>query len=1048
MKRKLFWGAVGSLALGLLLTMGSPQTANAYRFYSDPSGAVGDGTQNCAACHGEFRAGTYAPPSGAPAWGGHLHAGHLDNTTIGGSCDNCHGGTGSIQRGTNLASSGNAADGVNAISCSGCHGRLEDANGVNQNGPGWGAGLRQHHQISGIGICLPCHADSDPAAFTPVGENVMPAWYSSVTNLVAGTTLAPCNENGEEDFESSPLGNDNDGDGVYDTADPDCAPPEDCFNGVDDSGNGLVDCEDPACAGATNGICDTGNLGVCQDGTLTCDDPSTPLPSCVQDVQASTEGPPGDATCSDTLDNDCNGLTDLGDPNCVVAGEEICFNGIDDSGNGLVDCEDPACYNVANTGEVCDSGLPGECQAGTPICNDTGASPLPDCVQNNQPVPELCDGLDNDCDGAIDNGFPVGDPCTAGTGNCEATGNLVCTADGTGTECDAIPGTPGTEGPQGDPTCSDTEDNDCDGLTDLADPNCSVQAPTVPPVNQNLGIMDVDFSNLMEDDCRACHGDNPPPGVPVDTTYLPDRHHMLVDTPIDYNNPSVTIPNPDADGDGVPDTTFDCLNCHNMVFDTGTGTWELDPNFRDCLVCHVASPHHVTPEATGGDCQACHGSLVDNGLVDADGDGQEDVFDWLPTYQPSLVTPYPGEMDMKPNGGEINPNNGVPEGNCQYCHDEGTIDGLLVQLNSVNHHNTGFFDQGRCDWCHSSFLPGTDPRTVTPIRTCENCHGIPSLHNIQAKSDGTPADGTITPGAENPYFGHIGSQIDCNGCHGFTATSAPGSGPVIPQIDIVSPPTLTAGEAVTLNITGRALTNLIPNPMGGEGTLAVCELVLEASDGSQTVLTAASISESSMTVNVPALAADNYTVRAKKYQKISNPMILPVMPAVIVDSATCSGNTMTIAGSGFGSYIEATDGGTNVIGTVTTTGGGTDCSVYSDRTSCRQQADCSWNNRADVCEGGGSDPATTDETGSVSSWSDTQIVADFSSCPTDVTVNSVYGSSNGDGGGTDPPTGSCSDYNDEASCTADSSCEWTVDKKGRESCEDAGGGGGKPPKDK
>jgi hypothetical protein len=34
------------------------------------------------------------------------------------------------------------------------------------------------------------------------------------------------------------------------------------------------------------------------------------------------------------------------------------------------------------------------------------------------------------------------------------------------------PGTPGAEGPNGDPTCGDGLDNDCDGLTDANDPDC------------------------------------------------------------------------------------------------------------------------------------------------------------------------------------------------------------------------------------------------------------------------------------------------------------------------------------------------------------------------------------------------------------------------------------------------------------------------------------------------------------------------------------------------------------------------------------------------
>lgn len=62
-----------------------------------------------------------------------------------------------------------------------------------QIGTGWGAGLRQHHNRNGVTVCLNCHADADPDAFTPAGEDIMPPWYASVLNTNTGTNLAPCN---------------------------------------------------------------------------------------------------------------------------------------------------------------------------------------------------------------------------------------------------------------------------------------------------------------------------------------------------------------------------------------------------------------------------------------------------------------------------------------------------------------------------------------------------------------------------------------------------------------------------------------------------------------------------------------------------------------------------------------------------------------------------------------------------------------------------------------------------------------------------------------
>src|SRR5687768_12501541 len=76
------------------------------------------------------------------------------------------------------------------------------------------------------------------------------------------------------------------------------------------------------------------------------------------------------------------------------------------------------------------------------------------------PIPELCNGEDDDCDLKIDETFSdKGTACVVGVGACAADGVAVCNSTGTDLECDAQPGMPATE------SC-DAIDNDCDGNSD------------------------------------------------------------------------------------------------------------------------------------------------------------------------------------------------------------------------------------------------------------------------------------------------------------------------------------------------------------------------------------------------------------------------------------------------------------------------------------------------------------------------------------------------------------------------------------------------------
>ena len=98
----------------------------------------------------------------------------------------------------------------------------------------------------------------------------------------------------------------------------------------------------------------------------------------------------------------------------------------------------------------------GTCRAGTQYCNDGTWST---CKGSIQPQREKCDELDNDCDGRVDEDFAnKGKPCSRGQGACSRNGQWECGAKGE-LVCSATPGSPGHE-------LCDGLDNDCDGQVD------------------------------------------------------------------------------------------------------------------------------------------------------------------------------------------------------------------------------------------------------------------------------------------------------------------------------------------------------------------------------------------------------------------------------------------------------------------------------------------------------------------------------------------------------------------------------------------------------
>jgi hypothetical protein len=401
------------------------------------------------------------------------------------------------------------------------------------------------------------------------------------------------------------------------------APSAEVCDGRDNDCNGLVD---DAIAPLVCGV------GGCRVVSPACGDGGVPL-SCTPGVPTVEVCNGVDDDCDGTVDNDIfpttvscgQGLCARTVPACVDGGAPTCVpgmgmaeacNGLDDNCDGRIDegcaCTDGAtqpCYTgPAGTRDV------GQCRAGTQTC---AGGQWGTCQGQVLPAAEVCDGLDNNCNGPVDD-LPA---LTCGIGACRRTAPAC--AGGAPNTC--TPGLPGTE------TCNG-EDDDCDGAVDngLPDVSCGVGACTrsAPactagaPSTCTPGAPQTELCNGIDDNCNGQIDESfPGQGASCNTGQLGRcAAGTLVCVSGGTSCARTHEPSAEICGNGVDE------NCNGIVDDPMSCGCDpmIDRDFdgaNECTDCNDldATIRPGAPETCNGKDDNCN-LLIDEGF-DQDGDG-------------------------------------------------------------------------------------------------------------------------------------------------------------------------------------------------------------------------------------------------------------------------------------------------------------------------------------------------------------------------------------------------------------------------------------------